>query len=282
MTMLSINTNVGALQAARSSYSVNKSMEQSMERLASGKRVNGAADDAAGLAIATRLNAEINGINQGIRNASDAQGMLDTADGALAEVQTLLLRMRELAVQSSNDTVTASDRDAMQAEVQALEDEIQRIGDNTTWGGQKILDGSYSTVAKAKFHIGAGAGENIEVDFGALSHSAADSSKGGLGLTSHVSTQSAASAYLTDIDQAISIVSAKRGEFGAMSNRLNSTISNLDQIQVNLSASKGRIADTDFASETANLARHQIMQQAATAMIAQANASKSAVLTLVR
>ena len=133
MTMLSINTNVGALQAARSSYSVNKSMEQSMERLASGKRVNSAADDAAGLAISTRLNAEIQGINQSVRNAADAQGMLGVAEGALVEVHSLLLRMRELAVQSASETVSAADRDMLQTEVAQLESEIQRIVDDTTW-----------------------------------------------------------------------------------------------------------------------------------------------------
>ena len=133
MTMLSINTNVGALQAARSSYSVNKSMEQSMERLASGKRINSAADDAAGLAISTRLSAEINGINQSIRNASDAQGLLNVAEGALEQVHALLLRMRELAVQSANETVTAADRDMLQTEVAQLETEIQRVVDDTTW-----------------------------------------------------------------------------------------------------------------------------------------------------
>ena len=127
MTMLSINTNVGALQAARSSYSVNKSMEQSMERLASGKRVNGAADDAAGLAIATRLTAEINGINQGIRNASDAQGMLAVAEGALEQVHALLLRMRELAVQSANETNSSADRHHLQTEVAQLEAEINEL-----------------------------------------------------------------------------------------------------------------------------------------------------------
>ena len=280
--MLNINTNYGAAFASAAAKKAATGLDSSIEKLSSGSRINYASDDAAGVAIATRLTGEVQGLAMASKNASDAQGMIDTADGALAEVETLLLRMRELAVQSSNDTVTASDRDAMQAEVQALEDEIQRIGDNTTWGGQKILDGTYSTAQKATFHIGTGSGENITVDFGALSHSAADSSKGGLGLTSHVSTQAAASAYIADIDQAISIVSAKRGEFGAISNRLNSTISNLDQIQVNLSASRGRIADTDFASETSNLARNQIMQQAATAMLAQANASKGTVLTLIQ
>ena len=143
MTMLSINTNVGALQAARSSYSVNKSMEQSMERLASGKRVNGAADDAAGLAIATRLNAEINGINQGIRNASDAQGMLAVAEGALEQVHAHLLRMRELAVQAANGSYSGADRVSLNQEIVSLKKELIRIGETTTFNTTKLLNGTF-------------------------------------------------------------------------------------------------------------------------------------------
>ena len=167
MTMLSINTNVGALQAARSSYSVNKSMEQSMERLASGKRVNGAADDAAGLAIATRLNAEINGINQGIRNASDAQGMLAVAEGALEQVHALLLRMRELAVQSANETNSSADRHHLQTEVDQLEAEIQRVVDDTTWAGITLLAGGFTS--GATFQIGPRNTDTIQISISALS-----------------------------------------------------------------------------------------------------------------
>ena len=281
--MLNINTNYGAAFASAAAKKAATGLDSSIEKLSSGSRINYASDDAAGVAIATRLTGEIQGLAMASKNASDAQGMIDTADGALAEVETLLLRMRELAVQSSNDTVTASDRDAMQAEVQALEDEIQRIGDNTTWGGQKILDGhSYSTGSKAKFQIGVKNGENIEVNFGHLSVTGALSDQGNLGLLGHVSTQAGADSYITDIDKAISVISARRGALGAISNRLNSTISNLDQIKVNLSASKGRIEDADFSAETSNLAKGQILQQAATAMLAQANASKQTVLTLIR
>ena len=152
MTMLSINTNVGALRAAQSSYSVNKSMETSMERLSSGKRVNSAQDDAAGLAISTRLNAEIRGINQSVRNAADAQGMLAVAEGAMVEVHSLLLRMRELAVQSASETVTGTDRDMLQTEVAQLETEIQRIVDDTTWAGITLLAGGFTS--GATFQIG--------------------------------------------------------------------------------------------------------------------------------
>ena len=166
MTMLSINTNVSALQAARSSYSVNKSMEQSMERLASGKRVNGAADDAAGLAIATRLNAEINGIHQGIRNAADAQSLLGVAEGALEQVHALLLRMRELAVQSANETNSSADREHLQTEVDQLEAEIQRVVDDTTWAGITLLDGGYST--GMTFQIGPRNSDTISVSLSAI------------------------------------------------------------------------------------------------------------------
>ena len=198
------------------------------------------------------------GLAMASKNAADAQSMIDTAEGALQEVHSLLLRMRELAVQSANDTVTASDRDAMQSEVQALENEIQRVGDNSTWGGQKILDGhTYSTASKAKFQIGVKNGENIEVNFGHLSVTGALSGEGNLGLTGHVSTQAGADS-ITDIDKAISVISARRGALGAISNRLNGTISNLDQIKVNLSASKGRIEDADFSAETSNLAKGQL------------------------
>ena len=185
--MLNINTNYGAAFASAAAKKAATGLDSSIEKLSSGSRINYASDDA-GVAIATRLT-ERSGFGNGFKNASDAQGMIDTADGALAEVETLLLRMRELAVQSANDTVTASDRD-IKAEVQALENEIQRIGDNTTWGGQKILDGhTYSTASKAKFQIGVKNGENIEVNFGHLSVTGALSGEGNLGLNGHVSTQ---------------------------------------------------------------------------------------------
>ena len=281
--MISINTNYGGLFASKAASSSQNLMDTAMERLSTGKRINYASDDAAGQGIATRLTGEIQGLEMASKNAADAQSMIDTAEGALQEVHDLLLRMRELAVQSANDTVTTSDRTAMQAEVQALENEIQRVGDNTTWGGQKILDGhSYSTGSKAKFQIGVDAGESIDVNFGHLSVTGALSGEGNLGLTGDVNTQTNASSYITDIDKAISVISTRRGDLGAISNRLTSTMSNLDQIKVNLSASRGRIEDTDFAAETGNLAKSQILQQAATAMLAQANASKQTVLTLVR
>ncbi len=277
MTMLSINTNVGALQAARSSYSVNKSMEQSMERLASGKRVNSAADDAAGLAISTRLNAEIQGINQSVRNAADAQGMLGVAEGALVEVHSLLLRMRELAVQSASETVTAADRDMLQTEVAQLESEIQRIVDDTTWAGITLLAGGFTT--GATFQIGPRETDTIQISISAI-EPLSTVANGGLNLNSHVSTQAGAQGYIAAIDNAISIISGDRATYGAVMNRLDHAMTNLQNTATNLSVAKGRIEDADFAAESSNLARTQVLQQASMAMLAQANASKQNILSL--
>ena len=274
MTMLSINTNVGALTAAQHSYSVNSSMETSMERLASGKRINQAADDAAGLAISTRINAEIQGLQQSIKNAGDAQSLLNTAEGALAEVHTVLLRMRELAVQSSNDTVRDQDRDMLQTEVAQLEAEIQRISDDTTWSGMTLLAGGFTT--GATFQIGPRDTDTIQISLSGIDATLAT----GLVLASHVSTQAAAQDYIVTIDNAISIISADRAKYGATINRLDHAMANMANIVTNLSAAKGRIADADYASESANLARTQVLQQASMAMLSQANASKQNILSL--
>ena len=277
MTMLSINTNVGALQAARSSYSVNKSMEQSMERLASGKRVNGAADDAAGLAIATRLNAEINGIHQGIRNAADAQSLLGVAEGALEQVHALLLRMRELAVQSANETNSSADRHHLQTEVDQLEAEIQRVVDDTTWAGITLLDGGYST--GMTFQIGPRNSDTISVSLSAI-EPLSTVAKGGLSLSGDISAQDNAMTYITGIDNAISIISRDRAQYGAAMNRLDHAMANMQNVATNLAVAKGRIMDADFAAESSNLARTQVLQQASMAMLAQANASKQNILSL--
>ena len=278
--MLNINTNYGAAFAANAAKKSSTALDSAIEKLSSGSRINYASDDAAGQGIATRLTGEIQGLAMASRNAADAQSMLDTTEGALQEVHSLLLRMRELAVQSSNDTLTTADRTATQAEVTVLEAEIQRVSDNTTWGGQKILDGTFSTTA-AIYQIGVDNGETMTITLPSID-ATTTFANGGLGLDGSVTTQAAASAYLTKIDNAISHVSSDRGFLGANSNRLNSTIANLSQIKVNLSASKGRIEDADFAAETSNLAKSQILQQAATAMLAQANASKQTVLALIQ
>ena len=277
MTMLSINTNVGALTAAQHSHSVNKSMETSMERLASGKRINQAADDAAGLAISNRITAEIQGLQQSIKNAGDAQSLLNTAEGALDEVHSILLRMRSLAVQSANDTVRDQDRDILQTEVTQLETEIQRICDDTTWSGMTLLAGALST--GATFQIGPRDTDTIQISLGAI-EPLSTVVRGGLALSSDVTTQANAQDYIANIDNAISVISADRAKYGATINRLDHAMANMANIVTNLSAAKGRIVDADYAAESANLARTQVLQQASMAMLSQANASKQNILSL--
>ena len=274
MTMLSINTNVGALTAAQHSHSVNKSMETSMERLASGKRINSAADDAANLAISTRITAEIQGLKQSIKNAGDAQSLLNVTEGALTEVHTILLRMRELAVQSSNETLRDQDRDVLQMEVAQLESEIQRISDDTTWSGMTLLAGGFTT--GATFQIGPRDTDTIQISIEAIDATTASA----LALSSHVSLQANAQDYIVTIDNAISKISEQRGKYGAVINRLDHAMANMANIVTNLSAAKGRLEDADYAAESANLARTQVLQQASMAMLAQANASKQNILAL--
>ena len=268
--MLNINSNYGAAFAAKAAKSTNNSLNTAFERLSSGSRINFARDDAAGQGIATRLSAEIKSINMASRNATDAQAMIDTADGAHQEVHNMLLRMREIAVQAANGTLSGADRTALNEEVSALENEITSIADNTSFAGVNL-----GTSSAVTFQIGTGNGDT-------LSHTFKDFDKAAISVDVAVDTVTNAGAAVSTIDAAISVVSSRRGELGALSNRLSSTIANLDNISVNLSSARGRIQDTDFAAETSNLAKAQIMQQAATAMLAQANASKGSVLTLIQ
>ena len=267
--MVTINSNYAASYAANAAKQTQNELNSTIEKLSTGKRVNFAKDDAAGSAIAMRLEAEISALATASRNASDGQGLIDTADGALKESHALLVRMRELAVQAQNGTLQGSDQAALGVEFDALQKEITRIADNTSWAGQNILNGTFSK--GISFRVGTS--ENI-------THSIPDMSSTGIGVTNTYTVAHADT--ITKLDAAISTVSSERASLGGVSNRLDSTIANLDQIRVNLTASKGRIEDADFATETGNLAKSQILQQAATAMVAQANASKSTVLTLLR
>ena len=383
---LSVNTNVGALSAMNAATAVNKSMETSMERLSTGKRINAASDDAAGVAISSRLSAEIKGTNQSIRNAMDAQALIDTAEGAHLEVVNLLQRMREVAVQSANDTNDTADRTNLKAEMDQMVNEINRIALTTTWAGKQLLDGatgganlaalatSHADVATFDFHVGSGTldGDKVRVTIGATSASALgvgnntekpsaltetadtatlitvdqsagtivvdaatdaktakfkiegteitlttsatnkyDSSKvgvanqikdlidaqnlgfnvafdgtdkltitkgGAIAINSYANSVTA----INTIDTAIATVNTQRASLGSFSNRLDSTVNNLTNISANLQTSQGRIEDADFAAESSNLAKQQILQQAATSMLAQANASKQSVLSLLQ
>ena len=276
MTMLSINTNVGALKAAQASYSVNKSMETSMQRLSSGLRVNSAADDAAGVQIANRLTAEIQGLNQSVRNAADGQAMLATAEGAAQEVHTILLRMRELAVQAANGTADGGgDRAALKSEFDALETEINRIAAKTTFAKIQLIDGSFTAKDAGRFQVGARSSETITHTIESLNAVSI-----GIPTAIDLTTFTKATSAITTLDKAISNVGTEREQIGAVMNRLDHTIANLQNIATNLSAAKGRIVDADFAAETSNLARTQVLQQASMAMLAQANASKQNILAL--
>ena len=267
--MISINTNYGGLYAAKAAQDSQRLIDTAMNRLSTGKKINASKDDSAGQAIAMRLEGEIRGLAVASRNASDGQALIDTAEGALRESHNVLIRMRELAVQAQNGTLQTADKTALGVEFDALEAEITRISDNTTWGGIKILDGTQKT--GISFRVGAA--ENI-------THSIPDMAATAIGLLAAHNVD--VNSTITALDTSIAKVSLERAKLGGISNRLDSTVANLSQIQVNLSASKGRIEDADFAVETGNLAKGQILQQAATAMVAQANASKSSVLTLLR
>ncbi len=281
--MISINTNSQS-QAT---------IDSAMQRLSTGSRINNAKDDAAGQAIATRLTAEIQGLEIASRNVADGQSLVDTAEGALQETHTLLLRMREIGVQAANGTLSTSDNQALDAEFQQLVKEIDRIAQNTTWAGAALLNGNAAGAedSTATFSFQAGVGNNSGADVFSVTVKNADATTLDVFVANNtvatdndvnLLSQSSAGSAITAVDAAIATVSSERANLGAVSNRMASTMANLDQIRVNLTASKGRIADADFAAETANLAKGQILQQAATAMLAQANASKQQVLTLIR
>ena len=285
--MLNINTNYAASFAANAAKQTSRGLDSAMEKLSSGSRINYAKDDAAGQAISTRLTAEVQGLAMASRNASDGQSLIDTADGALAESHNLLLRMRELAVQSANGTMATSDRAALDAEVGQLVSEVERIAQNTTWAGNNLLEGNsftfqVGTANSTASKITIGVDDARAIALGLVTDGDADGDfDAGEVRAVGVATQATAQSAIDTIDTAIGKVSAARAELGAYSNRLSSTMANLDQIAVNLASSNGRIQDTDFAAETSNLAKNQILQQAATAMLAQANASKNSILTLV-
>ncbi len=283
-----VNTNVSASIAQAALAKNNRALGTAMEQLSTGKKINSAGDDAAGLAISSRMTSQIRGLGAAISNANDAISMVSTAEGALDEITAMMQRMRELAVQSGTGTTSAADRTYMNSEYVALRSEIDRIADNTQWNGQNILDGSAgasvgkSTVA---FQVGANEKQTISTAFGNFNNTTGSLS----GLASkRLSAATVASAILVastamvELDTVITDVSAQRATFGAVSNRLTHAIDNLTSVKTNSEAARSRVLDTDYSAATSELARTQIIQQAGTAMLAQANALPQTVLALLR
>jgi flagellin len=281
---LTINTNLASLTAQNNLASSQSSLATSMQRLSSGLRVNSAKDDAAGLAIAERMNAQVRGMNVASRNANDGISMAQTADGALAQVSNSLQRMRELAVQSRNATNSGSDKDSLNKEFNQLQQEITRVLGGTTFNGQHIL-GSDATAMD--FQIGANTTNDDRVTVttnNMVTDSAIDAVTTNAGTATIDSTATGGDIdnVINNIDTAIDKVNDTRAMFGATQSRFDSVISNLQSGVENQTAARSRIMDADFASETANMSRAQVLQQAGTAMIAQANQLPQQVLTLLR
>ncbi|WP_033138628.1 flagellin B [Aeromonas finlandensis] len=298
-----INTNISSLNAQRNLMNTNKSLDTSYTRLASGLRINTAKDDAAGLQISNRLTSQVNGLDQGNRNANDGISVAQTAEGAMDEVTSMLQRMRTLAQQSANGSNNTDDRTALQQEYDQLTTEIDRISSDTTFGGQKLLDGKY----KGSFQVGADATQTITFKMtSAFTISGiASASKGSATIAAgstgskepykvtaattavsvsnmnSIKTASAAQSAMANLDFMIKAVDSKRAELGAVQNRFDSTIRNQSNVSENLSAARSRIRDADFATETANLTKQNILQQAASSILAQANQRPQSALSLL-
>ncbi|MDN4503221.1 flagellin [Alteromonadaceae bacterium BrNp21-10] len=272
---LYVNTNVSSLNARRQLFTSSNALSTSFERLSSGFRINSAKDDAAGLQISDRMTSQIMGLNQAVRNANDGISLAQTAEGAMAEMTTALQRIRVLAIQSQNGINSSSDRLALQKEVSALKQEISRIATTTQFGGVNILNGTYSSA----FLVGANAGQHISVNISRVGGFGASGLFNGVDVS--VANIDDASAAMTIVSNAISTIDAKRADLGAIQNRFQSTIRNLSSISENMSAARSRIRDTDFAEETAELTRWQIIQQASVTVLSQANQRPQAALSLL-
>ena len=312
--MTVINTNSAATIAANALTRNERSMATAMERLSTGLRINTAGDDAAGLAISSRMTSQINGLNMAVRNANDAISMIQTADGAMVEVTNMLHRMQELALQASSGTMSTTDQAALDVEFQALDDQIDLIATSTEWNGTKLLDGSLNASTASSFQIGANASQTISItfadlntDFGAtdealqagingstaadrdifttLNVAAAGTNSGDetIDVDSLVITYGANHAnVITYLGRAIDRINTERATMGATINRLEYAADNLANVSQNTSASRSRILDADYAAETTELARTQIIQQAGTAMLSQANQAAQSVLALLK
>ena len=294
--MTVINTNVAANITSNALTKNERAMSQAMERLSTGQRINNAGDDAAGLAVSSRMTSQINGLNMAVRNANDAISLVQTADGALGEVEAMLQRMRELAVQAASGTMSSTDLTALDNEFSALAVGIDDIADDTTWNGMQLLDGS-SNSGVFTFHIGANASQTLALtikdfttdggtsgvfenldDTTTTNFADDDADLDAVVITSRTEANTA----ITEVGHAITRLQAERATLGAVINRLEYSADNLSNVSQNTSASRSRVLDADYASETTELARTQIIQQAATAMLSQANQQAQSVLALLK
>ena len=288
--MTVIGTNVASLRAANASTNANAALSTAMQRLSTGARINSAKDDAAGLAISDTMTAQIRGMNQGIRNANDGIAMAQTAEGALGEVTNMLQRVRELTVQATSGTYSSSDKTNMQAEVTALTTQITSTLANTQFNGNKLFDASAGTVTAAsvapapvapaystfKIQAGANASDAVNVKFNKLTDDTTITNATSINLTTADNTA------LATVDSALKTVSTYRANLGAAQNQMQSAVNNLTTNTTNLAAAKSQIMDADFSAETTNLAKAQILSQASTAMLAQANQSQQGVMKLLQ
>ena len=292
--MAVVNTNIGASLAQAALVRNQRSLDTAMEQLSTGSKINSAADDAAGLAINTRLTSQIMGLNTAVSNANDAINMVNTAEGALVEMENMLQRMRELALQASNGTTDVNDRSYLDSEYKALYAEIDRIADNTEWNGRTILDNSADGNASGfvEFQVGMDTGQVITVDFGNFtnvtgsgtfaSFVSAGATAGTISATTTSQAQLKASAAIGAIDTALDAISNQRATLGGVANRLTHSVDNLTNIRTNAEATRSTILDTDYAASTTELAKAQIIAQAGTAMLAQANQLPQTVLALLQ
>lgn len=274
-----VNTNAASIAASRILDRNRQYLQATMERLSSGKRINSAADDAAGMAVAAKLRADVRSLNQAVRNTNDAISLVNTYDGASAEVENILIRMRELAVQSANGTYEDADRALAQEEIDALILEIDRIAENTTFNRQNIADASLN-VGVFKFRVGpqSSTDDDVTVTLGSLQATDLDAGVG----TADVSTAANASTAVGNIDEALDTLAENRAVAGAFVNRLSHTVSNLQNVSQRTQEALSGVEDADYAAESAALARGTVLAQAGTAMLAQANQSPQYILTLLK
>ncbi|MBP6275774.1 MAG: flagellin FliC [Limnohabitans sp.] len=273
-----VNTNVKSLAVQQALVVNQRSMDKSMAQLATGQRINSVSDDAAGLAIGNKMTAQIRSLDMAVRNANDGISMLQTADGATSEMTDMLIRMRELAIQSANDTNGQDERDALQAEFLQLQEQAANTVTNTSWNGMKLLKGEAGTAGVVKFHVGASSSDSIALPLAELN---SNDVAAALGNSAAIDTRSKATASIDLIDKAMVQIDSERSQWGAMMSRLTYAADNASNVSMHTSASRSRIMDTDYAQATAELARSMILNEAGTAMLSQANQQPYYVLALL-